>query len=193
MAIPLPPRPRPVYTAAVNRNPAENPDLPVEHLKIGECVFTTRAVLLSTVLGSCVAASFFHQPSRAAALFHAMLPDSTQGRRMARPCHYVNRAVEEIMRRFLRFGAKPREIQIRLCGGANTMQGEERKELKDVLDVGRKNVEAARKALRQAGLSILAEDVLGQRGRSVLFDTGTGRLWLRDVDTLPAGDYRPLD
>lgn len=177
----------------MDRISAQNAGLPVEHLKIGECVFTTRALLLSTVLGSCVAASFFHASSRAAALFHAMLPDSATGRITRQPCNYVNLAVSEIMRRYRALDCKPREIQVRLCGGANTMQGDEHRELKDMLDVGRKNVEAARTALRQAGLSILAEDVLGQRGRSVLFDTGTGGLWVRDVDAALAGEYRPLD
>lgn len=164
-----------------------------EHLKIGECIFTTRDVLIVTVLGSCVSVTF-HHPSGAAAMFHAMLPDSAQASGPLRhPCNFANLAVEAILERFRAKGLPLREIQTRLFGGGNTFCAEERDHIAEMLDVGRKNVASARAALGRHGLAPLSEDVLGAKGRKVLFHTATGRAWVRGVDAAPDADFHCQD
>ncbi|MCM0753878.1 chemotaxis protein CheD [Desulfovibrio aminophilus] len=165
-----------------------------EHLKIGECIFTTRDLLIVTVLGSCVSATFHHPLSRAAAMFHAMLPDSRQSSGPVRhPCTFADLAVARIMERFRRLGLPAAEIRVRLFGGAGALCPEEQARLRGLLDVGSKNVEAARAALTAQGLRVLSEDVLGPRGRKVLFHTGSGRSWLRDVNAGPDDPFQVRD
>lgn len=165
-----------------------------EHLKIGECVFTTRDMLIVTVLGSCVSAVFHHPPTRAAAMFHAMLPDSSQTSNPVRhPCTFADLAVAAVMERFRRLDVPPQEIRVRLFGGAGALCPEERDRLRDMLDVGAKNVAAARLALKIHELRVLSEDVLGPRGRKILFHTGSGRSWLRDVNAGPDEPFQVRD
>ncbi len=157
----------------------ENNTLPMAHVSIGDCAFATRPVLLTTVLGSCVSATFFHAGRRAGGMFHAMLPDvglrCRNGRE--RPCAFVDMAVAAMVERFAQAGMTAAELEVKLFGGANTMQ-ESSSKTRDMLAVGRHNVEAALQALARYGLRPTASDVLGECGRKLYFNTATGEIWL---------------
>jgi chemotaxis protein CheD len=49
------------------------------------------------------------------------------------------------------------------------------------LAMGERNVLAVREALEHAGIPIVAQDVGGEHGRSVFFDTRDGRLLVKSV------------
>ncbi|MBU1003688.1 MAG: chemotaxis protein CheD [Proteobacteria bacterium] len=154
-------------------------DYPVEHLRIGECIFTRRPTMITTVLGSCVSATFHHGPSGAAAICHAMLPTGSDRPGEERSCKYADVAVQEIMVRFGRLGIKAGDLEVKLFGGGFTIEPERKGLMRDIVDVGSKNVEAAREALAGYGLKIASEDVLGRHGRKVFFLTSTGEAWVR--------------
>lgn len=151
------------------------------HLKIAECIFTVKPILISTVLGSCVSATFFDPKSKASAMFHAMLPDSRMDKNPAKSCKYVDSSIESIMDRFIRMGVKPGRLTVKLFGGAFTMQPERKGKVRDVVDVGSKNVSMARARLKAHGLEPAGENVLGDRGRKVFFYTATGEVWMKYV------------
>jgi chemotaxis protein CheD len=48
--------------------------------------------------------------------------------------------------------------------------------------VGERNVDAAREELEKLGVPIVAEDVGGERGRTVEFDVATGTLSIKTPD-----------
>jgi chemotaxis protein CheD len=151
------------------------------HLKIAECIFSVRPILISTVLGSCVSATFFDPKTRTAAMFHAMLPDSRLDRNPTKSCKYVDSAIESIMDRFMHLKIKPGRLVVKLFGGAFTMQPERKSKVRDVVDVGSKNVSMARARLKAHGLEPAGENVLGDRGRKVFFYTATGEVWMKYV------------
>ena len=164
--------------------------LSVVHVNIGDCVFATRPMLLTTVLGSCVCATFHHPKLQAGGMFHAMLPDVGMARPDSRPCMFADQAVASLVARFRARGMDPADLEVKLFGGANTMISRQPEPLRDVLDVGRKNVASARAALASFGLQPMAEDTLGTRGRKLFFATGTGQVWLTrltpsELRTLP--------
>ncbi|MFW5838070.1 MAG: chemotaxis protein CheD, partial [Desulfovibrionaceae bacterium] len=161
--------------------------VPVEHLKIGECIFTRRRVLINTVLGSCVSLTFYDPESGASGMFHAMLPDSSMARTIRQECNYVNLATKLLLDRFRRLGIGAEKLEVKLFGGGNTLRPEERDKMRDDLDIGCKNVEAARSAMAKRSMRILCEDVLGDRGRKVILYTGTGQVWVRDVSSSWSG------
>lgn len=164
--------------------------LPLAHVSIGDCVFATRPMLLATVLGSCVCATFHHPQRQAGGMFHAMLPDISLARPGARPCTFADQAVASLVQRFRAHGMDPADLVVKLFGGANTMQESQPVALRELLDVGRKNVDSARAALASFGLRPVAEDTLGLRGRKLFFATATGQVWLMrltpsELRTLP--------
>lgn len=166
--------------------------LPLVHVSIGDCAFATRPVLLITVLGSCVSATFFHAGRRAGGMFHAMLPAKGPHRNSGRerPCAFANLAVEAMLARFAQAGMAADELEVKLFGGANTMRASSSEELRDMLDVGRHNVEAALTALADHDLRPTVSDVLGEGGRKLYFNTATGEIWLSRLS--PALPRAPL-
>lgn len=156
-----------------------DPSIPNGHVGIGDCCFALRPVLLATVLGSCVSVTFHHPGRSVGGMFHAMLPEKALAKSRQRPCLFADGAVDAMLERFRAVGLKPGELVVKLFGGANTMQDNHPPHLRDMLDVGRKNVEMARAALSAHGLAPAAEDVLGPYGRKLFFNTGTGEVWLR--------------
>jgi chemotaxis protein CheD len=151
------------------------------HLKIGECIFTRKNLLISTVLGSCVAATFYHEKTRTGAMFHAMLPDSRMSRTPTASCKFADTAIDNIMRRYRQLEIPRRQITVKLFGGGFTIQPERKRLIRDVVDVGKKNVDMARLKLAEHGLEVVSENVLGERGRKVFFYTGTGEVWMKIV------------
>lgn len=155
--------------------------VPLAHLKIGECIVSTRPLLVSTVLGSCVSVTFYHPETGAGAIFHAMLPTLAMSRRERPCCKFVDSSVQLVVTRLTYLGIPLGELDCKLFGGGFTIQPERKDHLRDVVDVGRKNVEVARVELARLGFRILAEDVLGHRGRKLFFATHTGEVWMRHV------------
>jgi len=162
----------------------ESLGLPVAHVNIGDCAFAPRPMVLTTVLGSCVSATFHHPGRKAGGMFHAMLPDRTLRRAnsKASDCTYADLAVAALVERFRAAGMPPAELEVKLFGGANTMQNAYGGDLREMLDVGRKNVETALAALASFGLRPKRQDVLGSLGRKLYFATGTGEVWLSYLD-----------
>ncbi|GAB6127393.1 chemotaxis protein CheD [Humidesulfovibrio idahonensis] len=162
----------------------ENLGLPVGHVNIGDCAFAPRSMVLTTVLGSCVSATFFHPGRKAGGMFHAMLPDKSLRRASstASDCTYADLAVAALVERFRAAGMPPAELEVKLFGGANTLQQSYGGDLREMLDVGRKNVEVALATLAGFGLRPKKQDVLGALGRKLYFCTGTGEVWLSYLD-----------
>jgi chemotaxis protein CheD len=81
-------------------------------------------MLLTTVLGSCVCATFHHPGRRAGGMFHAMLPDRGMRKNTERTpaCTFADLAVEAMVERFCAAGMAPDELVVKLFGGANTME-----------------------------------------------------------------------
>lgn len=153
--------------------------LPVEHLSIGECIFTSKNVFVSTVLGSCVSVTFFHPASNYAGMFHAMLPDGGFSKDKSIPCNFADVAINSILARFKSKGVRVAELEVKLFGGANTFVQNENSKMRDILDVGKKNVESARRSLLEYGLCPKVENVLGAKGRKIIFNTSTGEVWMK--------------
>ncbi len=154
--------------------------LPVGHVNIGDCAFAQRPMVMTTVLGSCVCATFHHPGRGAGGMFHAMLPDKSLRRpgRNTSDCTFADLAVQSMVERFMAAGIEPGELVVKLFGGANTMLDRHGAELRDMLDVGRRNVERALAALASYGLRPTVRDVLGNQGRKLYFATATGEVWL---------------
>ncbi|MCA1945210.1 MAG: chemotaxis protein CheD [Desulfovibrio sp.] len=163
--------------------------LPLMHLRISECIFTRKPSLVTTVLGSCISATFFHAPSGMAAICHAMLPQAAAGPKGGHgACRFVDVAITSILERFRRCNIKPGDLDAKLFGGACSMVQPKhlRPEQLDTgaywnLNVGARNVEVARALLKQAGISLKGEHVGGASGRKLFFHTATGDVWVKTL------------
>ncbi len=159
-------------------------DVPGLYLKPGEMAFKDKPTRVTTVLGSCIAVTMFVERLGVGAVCHALLPACREiemcDERCAMPYRYVSCVVPDMVARFVRMGAAPGEIQVKMFGGGD-MFGPARREGMSA-SVGSQNIRAARQALEEHRLRIRHEDVGGRHGRKIHFLTHTGDVWLKRLN-----------
>jgi chemotaxis protein CheD len=134
-------------------------------------------VLRCAGLGSCVAVALWDAECRIGALAHVMLPGPELSAVGGEPGRFARTAVPHLLALLAEHGATG-PVTARLVGGAAmfrallAMNG---------INVGERNVLAARAALAAAGVPLVGEDVGGDYGRSVRFDVRSGRVQVRSV------------
>lgn len=158
-------------------------DLPRRYLKAGDLVFCRSACEVTTVLGSCVAVTFYSAQFGLGAICHAMLPapkDGYDAERLGdKRWKFVCFAIDELIRCFQQPGLPPSAVEVKIFGGGHLLQ----RPAGDAvgLTVGAANVALARTMLAQAGFTIVAGDVGGSRGRKVIFNTKTGSVHVKSL------------
>jgi chemotaxis protein CheD len=146
------------------------------NLQPGELYLAADPAILETILGSCVAATFWSKRLHAGALCHGVLPRCPDKVPLGFTSHdghrYVDFSIRYLLAQFELRGARREELEIKLFGGA------------DVLPVygngsptvGALNCAAALEVLQEEGLTALARDLRGANGRRIHFHTGTGEV-----------------
>ena len=137
-------------------------------------------VLVTLGLGSCVAIMLYDAESRAGAMAHVLLPSISLARDISNRAKFPETAVPLLIERLKALGADPRRLSAKLAGGASMFS---QLATPGTIQMGERNVLAARGALRGAGIPIVREAVGGERGRSVRFHMKDGRVEIRSVGT----------
>lgn len=143
------------------------------YLKPGEVVIARKPVLISTVLGSCVAVTMFSPDCGFGAICHAMLPDSS-GR--CDDLRYVDTALRHIYRKAQECRAEG-NLEVKLFGGARVLNVGSPGSSGS--SVGEQNVARAEEILASLGLSVSCADTGGTVGRKLYFCTRDGDVYLR--------------
>ena len=129
------------------------------------------AVLVSIGLGSCIGLALVDAAAGVCGLGHIMLPGPGDvGRRP--PSTFADTAVPALLHEVRSRGA--RRLVAVIVGGAQMFGGGAGK-----MQVGMRNEEAVRDALRAAGVSIAAADTGGGSGRTVRVYVGDARVTSR--------------
>ena len=160
-------------------------ELPQTYLKPGELRVVKEPGIVVTVLGSCVAVTFFNARLRVAAICHAMLPRPKHGGPVTERFKYLSEAVPHMAAQFRQLGLSPLEVDVKLFGGGNVIGSKDGDHPERWL--GNVNVRTARELLAAEGFAIRAANVGGDRGRKILFDTATGEVLHKH---LPARDEK---
>lgn len=136
-------------------------------------------VVLTTVLGSCIAACLFDPVMRIGGINHFLLAepgrDDTDPASMRR---YGVYAMEVLINAMLARGALRTGLKARLYGGASMRDG--------FRDIGKDNAEFARRFLADEGIALVGEDVGGFAARRVEFRPTLGLARCRSVSERPA-------
>ena len=156
------------------------------YVQPGESHLATEPAIIRTVLGSCVGIVFMVPRLGIGALCHPMLPrcpahslgriTAATGRR------YVDFTIRDMARQLDSLGALRSEAQVKIFGGGDVLAVTEANSRSTV---GRLNCEAALKVLEEEGFSVVASRLGGNEGVNIRFQTGTGEVLLRRLDSLP--------
>lgn len=129
-------------------------------------------------LGSCVGVALRDPVTKIGGLLHAMLPDSTVIKQNATVEKFVDSGLDELVKQMVKAGASRARLEAKLAGGAQMFAFQRNS---DLVNVGARNAEAARKKLKAMRIKLLAEDTGLNYGRTVIYYPETGIYVIRAV------------
>lgn len=148
----------------------------------GEFYVTMQAEMITTVLGSCVAACVRDRVSGVGGMNHYMLPSESvdehaeSGRTNPATARYGVQAMERLIDTILKHGGRRENLEVKVFGGGKIVPG--------MADIGRRNIDFIRAHLHTSRLTLTAEDVGGLYARKVNYYPSTGRARVKQLRTL---------
>jgi chemotaxis protein CheD len=125
-----------------------------------------RALSITTLLGSCVAACIHDPAAAVGGMNHFLLPgDEAASPLVAR--HGVH-LMELLINGLLKKGASRHRLEAKLFGGARTMQG--------LGEIGITNARFAQEFLKREGIAVTGGSLGGETGRRIQFWPASGRV-----------------
>lgn len=134
--------------------------------------------IMTIGLGSCIGISIYDERLKVAGLAHIMLPDSTQFKSVLKPFKFADLAIPILIEKMEAKGCKRSNMVAKIAGGASMFNFSDKNM---VSDIGKRNAEAVKVALEKANISIIAEDIGGNKGRTMIVNSCDGSITLRVV------------
>ncbi len=97
---------------------------------------------------------------------------------------YGNVAMLTLIGMMVDDGSRMKHLEAQIFGGAYNPNVSDN-------DVGKDNIQIARKILIKKGVRIVSEDVGGEKGRKIVFDTHTNEVAIIKVEQLRKSDWHP--
>jgi chemotaxis protein CheD len=130
--------------------------------------------LITYALGPCLGVVAYDADRTIAGLVHCQLPLSLDDPEQAkiRPARYVDSGVSLLLDQMLKCGASLNSIAICVAGGAQVSAGE------GIYKIAQRNHTVFRKLMWKNSLVVGAEEVGGDRPRTMSIEVGTGNVYL---------------
>ena len=127
-------------------------------------------------LGSCVAIGMYEPATPIGGLAHVMLPSSAEidGGPDAK---FADTGCRRLLAELRGLGARIDQVEAKIAGGSEMFQFEG-----IASEVGKRNVASVKATLAELNVSIIDEDIGGNHGRSIMFDTTTGEMSITTAD-----------
>jgi chemotaxis protein CheD len=138
-------------------------------------------ILVTVGLGSCVAILLHDAEAKVGGLAHVLLPSPALTRFDGNPAKFPQSAVPRLLQLMAGQGARPDRITGRLAGGASMFAA---LAPPGTVQMGERNLVAARQALNSHGVPLVGEAVGGDFGRTVRLRVSDGRV---EVSTVSHG------
>lgn len=134
--------------------------------------------LITVGLGSCVAILLYDAGARVGGMAHILLPSPALSRKDHNPAKFPQTAVPRLLELMAADGAQPQRVTARLAGGASMFAS---LAPPGTIQMGERNLVAARQVLNTHGVPLVGEAVGGDFGRTVRFRICDGRVQISTV------------
>ena len=164
---------------------SEDPNAPITQdyfLKPGFIYLPVKPTTISTVLGSSVAVSLYDRSLKMGGMNHFLYPFADKKEKAT--AKYGNVAILALIRMMKANGSKLKKIEAQIFGGAHNTQYSN-------WNIGQDNFKTARKVLLDNRIKIVSEDIGGEMGRKIVFNTSTCEIVTLKVDRLRESDWYP--
>lgn len=139
-------------------------------------------VMMSTVLGSCVAMCLFDLENQIGGMNHFLLATSSEAK--SDDLKYGINAVELLINRLLQFGAERNNFQAKIFGGSRMTEHSS--------DIGAGNAAFAKDFLEKEGIPCVASSLGGVQARRVQFIPTSGAARQLQVSGFAPEELRPV-
>ena len=132
----------------------------------------SRAEIITHALGSCVGVTAYDPATHVGGLIHIMLPLSKLSPEKAQnnPLMFVDTGIPQFFKALFAKGASRQNLQIKVAGGALLLDPEKH------FKIGERNYTVLRKLLWKNDLLISAEDVGGNKSRTMSLFLESGKV-----------------
>lgn len=134
--------------------------------------------LITLGLGSCVGIILYDKMKKIGGMAHIMLPSSREIKNNSNRAKFADTALEDLLESMIEMGASKNRLIAKIAGGAQMFSVSLKS---DNLNIGRRNVIAVKEKLSDMRISIIAEDVLGNFGRTIEFTCSDGQLSIKTI------------
>lgn len=133
--------------------------------------------LVTHALGSCIGVTAHDPNAGVGGLIHIMLPmcKLAPEKAAANPLMFVDSGIPVFFKALLAAGAQRRNIHIKVAGGAQVIDPENH------FKIGERNFVILRKLMWKNDLLIAAEDVGGNKSRTMSLHVGSGRVLIKSL------------
>ena len=142
-------------------------------IRIGEMAVAKDDGVLRTLLGSCIGVALYDRVHRVAGLAHVVLPTSQGIPEL--PGKFMDTAIPALLDKMAQLVGRAVEPTARIAGGANMFV------TNMVYSIGKQNIEASDRILRDMGIPIIGRHCGGERGRRMLLDVRSGVITIEVV------------
>ena len=164
----------------IKKEPAIKKDVPKSDefaleifLHPGDIYFGRAPTIISTLLGSCVAATLWHPKAKLGGMCHIILPDSG-----GRSCEmkYGDCAIAEFAKQAAKFATKTSDYEVHIYGGSDMFPDMEKS---DGMKIGERNIEKVKELLKLYKFHIVEIDTGGSNSRKIKLDLSDGSVGIR--------------
>lgn len=147
----------------------------------GEYYVTKNNEGVYTTLGSCISACIRDKVSGIGGMNHFMLPasadmDGWKSTSLSAATRYGNFAMEHLINDILKNGGKRQNLEVKLFGGGRI--------LKNMTDVGMRNINFVHDYIQTEGLTVAAEDMGDIYPRMVVYFPASGKVKVKRLRSL---------
>jgi chemotaxis protein CheD len=144
-------------------------------------------ILASYGLGSCVGVALYDQKRKIGGLAHIMLPDSRSMSKKGNLGKFADTAIAVMVEEMEKLGSRRMDIKARIAGGACMFTIPGAVNPRNIpgpclgMQIGERNVDAAKAALKEIKVQLVAEDTGGNYGRTMRFDISSGKVTISSI------------
>lgn len=162
----------------INRYWDKHNDILSAKILPGQFYVTKDNEAIVTVLGSCISACIRDPKSGVGGMNHFMLPSDNGGgiTKLSDSARYGNFAMEMLINEILKNGGKKENLEVKITGGG--------KILRNMTDIGKRNIEFAISYVKTEGLNLISSDVGSTHPRKVYYFPETGRVRVKKLRAL---------
>lgn len=143
-------------------------------IHIGEYYVSNKPTVISTLLGSCVAACLFEPQKKIGGMNHILMPGSADFKNYNESARYSINAMELVINGMMKLGADRQDIIAKVFGGANVIPA-----ISEYKAIGAKIISFVKDFLEIEKIKIVSSDLGGIKTRKIFFHTDTGDVYLQ--------------